>query len=179
MRCRRTCRTRCCPTPAYGCSPSTSARTGAPAGEAHYSVIFDDQLRLGDADRGFAFGGSTAAPDQVGDLVQRMVAGTADSDITPQLRSLGIGYVWVTGATTEEIARIDNTPALGTASGSETTTVWQLQPAVTRVTVAEGEQTTAVDALPPGGRAGRWLTAGSDSAKRSTRAGGPAPMVSP
>ena len=122
---------------------------GTPAGEAHYSVIFGDQLRLGDADRGFAFGGSTAAPDQVGDLVQRMVAGTADSDISPQLRSLGIGYVWVTGATTEEVARIDNTPALGTASGSETTTVWQLQPAVTRVTVSEGDQTTAVDALPP------------------------------
>jgi GT2 family glycosyltransferase len=122
---------------------------GAPAGEAHYSVVADDQLRLGDADRGFAFGGSTAAPAQVGDLVQRMVAGTADSDITPQLRSLGIGYVWVTGATTEEIARIDNTPALGTASGSETTIVWQLQPAVTRVTVTEGDQTTAVDALPP------------------------------
>ena len=122
---------------------------GTPTGEAHYSVVFDDQLRLGDADRGFAFGGSSAAPDQVGDLVQRMVAGTADSDISPQLRSLGIGYVWVTGATTEEIARIDNTPALGTASGSETTTVWQLQPAVTRVTVAEGEQATAVDALPP------------------------------
>jgi GT2 family glycosyltransferase len=120
-----------------------------PAGEAHYSVVFGDQLRLGDADRGFAFGGSTAAPDQVGDLVQRLVAGTADSDISPQLRDLGIGYVWVTGATTEEIARIDNTPALGTASGSETTTVWQLQPAVTRVTVAEGEQATGVDALPP------------------------------
>ncbi|HEU4547245.1 MAG TPA: glycosyltransferase [Microlunatus sp.] len=122
---------------------------GAPAGEAHYSVIFDDQLRLGDADRGFAFGGSTAAPDQVGDLVQRMVAGTADSDITPQLRSLGIGYVWVSGATTEEVARIDNTPALGTASGSEATTVWQLQPAVTRVRVTDGEQTAAVDTLPP------------------------------
>ena len=122
---------------------------GTPTGEAHYAVVSGDQLRLGDADRGFAFGGSTAAPDQVSDLVQRLVAGTADSDIAPQLRSLGIGYVWVTGATTEEVARIDNTPALGTASGSETTTVWQLQPAVTRVTVAEGEQATAVEVLPP------------------------------
>ncbi|HEY5788611.1 MAG TPA: hypothetical protein VIT65_27950, partial [Microlunatus sp.] len=124
-------------------------RAGTPNGEAHYAVVSGDQLRLGDADRGFAFGGSTAASDQVSDLVQRLVAGTADSDIAPQLRSLGIGYVWVTGATTEEVARIDNTPALGTASGSETTTVWQLQPPVTRVTVAEGEQATAVETLPP------------------------------
>ena len=119
------------------------------AGEARYSVIAGDQLRLGDADRGFAFGGSSDAPAQVGDLVQRLVAGTADSDITPQLRDLGIGYVWVSGASTEEIARIDNTPELGTASGSLTTTVWQLKPAVTRVTVAEGTQTAAVDTLPP------------------------------
>ncbi len=119
------------------------------AGEARYSVIAGDQLRLGDADRGFAFGGSSDAPAQVVDLVQRLVAGTADSDITPQLRDLGIGYVWVSGASTEEIARIDNTPELGTASGSLTTTVWQLKPAVTRVTVAEGTQTAAVDTLPP------------------------------
>ncbi|HEU5484486.1 MAG TPA: hypothetical protein VFU98_06235, partial [Microlunatus sp.] len=92
---------------------------------------------------------STVAPDQVGDLVQRLVAGTADSDITPQLRDLGIGYVWVSGATTEEIARIDNTPALGTASGNLDATVWQLQPAVTRVTVADGATGSAVDTLPP------------------------------
>lgn len=135
---------------------------GSPA-EAHYSVVAGDQLRLGDADRGFAFGGSVTAPAQIGDLVQRIVAGTADSDISPQLRSLGIGYVWVSGATTEEIARIDNTPALGTASGSDATTVWQLQPAVTRAVVAEGEQTTAVDTRPvvvgPGG-SGRELRLG-------------------
>ena len=129
--------------------------TGPSVAEAHYSVVAGDQLRLGDADRGFAFGGSVTAPDQIGDLVQRIVAGTADSDISPQLRSLGLGYVWVTGATTAETARIDNTPALGTASGSDATTVWQLQPAVTRVVVAEGDQTTAVATLPvvvpPGG----------------------------
>ena len=118
-------------------------------GVAHYSVIADDQLRLGDADRGFAFGGSTAAPAQIGDLVQGLVAGTADSDIAPQLRSLGIGYVWVHGASTEEIARIDNTPELGTASGNEEATVWQLQPPVTRVVVADGDQLTGVDTLPP------------------------------
>ena len=131
--------------------------------EAHYAVVAGDQLRLGDADRGFAFGGSTTAPQQIGDLVQRIVAGTADSDISPQLRSLGIGYVWVSGATTEEIARIDNTPALGTASGSDAITVWQLQPAVTRVVVAEGDQSTAVDALPvtvPPGGSGRELRLG-------------------
>ena len=126
------------PDPAYGA-----------VGVARYSVVAGDQLRLGDADRGFAFGGSTTAPAQIGDLVQGLVAGTADSDIAPQLRSLGIGYVWVRGATTEEIARIDNTPQLGTASGNPEATVWQLQPPVTRVVIADGQQLTGVDSLPP------------------------------
>ena len=68
-------------------------------GTARYSVLADDQQRLGDADRGFTFGGSVSAREQVDDLVVRLVAGTADSDINPQLTNLGIGYVWVTGQT--------------------------------------------------------------------------------
>ena len=82
-------------------------------GTARYSVLADDHLRLGDADRGFTFGGSVAAREQVDDLVVRLVAGTADSDINPQLTNLGIGYVWVTGANEDIKARIDNTPGLG------------------------------------------------------------------
>ena len=135
-------------------------------GVAHYSVVAGDQLRLGDADRGFAFGGSTTAPAQLGDLVQGLVAGTADTDIAPQLRSLGIGYVWVRGATTEEIARIDNTPQLGTASGNLEATVWQLQPPVTRLVVVDGDQLTGVDTLPP--------VVGSGGTARQLRLGEPA-----
>ena len=69
-------------------------------GTAHYSVLADDLVRLGDADRGLAFGGSATARTAVDDLVVRLVAGTADSDIVPQLSDLGIGYIWVTGAAT-------------------------------------------------------------------------------
>src|SRR5215203_3162137 len=107
-------------------------------GTARYSVLADDHLRLGDADRGFTFGGSVAAREQVDDLVVRLVAGTADSDINPQLTDLGIGYVWVTGANEDITARIDNTPGLGTASGNERGIVWKLQPAVARTVITDG-----------------------------------------
>ena len=107
-------------------------------GTARYSVLADDQLRLGDADRGFTFGGSIAAREQVDDLVVRLVAGTADSDINPQLADLGIGYVWVTGANEDIKARIDNTPGLGTASGNERGIVWKLEPAVARTVLIDG-----------------------------------------
>jgi GT2 family glycosyltransferase len=105
---------------------------------ARYSVLADDQVRLGDADRGFTFGGSLAAREQVDDLVVRLVAGTADADINPQLTDLGIGYVWVTGANEDIKARIDNTPGLGAASGNERGIVWKLEPAVARTVLVDG-----------------------------------------
>jgi hypothetical protein len=117
--------------------------------QARYAVLADDQIRLGDADRGFAYGASTAAPGEVEDLVLRLLAGTADSDIAPQLRDLGIGFLWVQGASEDERSRIDNTPGVGTASGSGPATVWQLQPPVTRITVRDQNAVAPVSGQPP------------------------------
>jgi hypothetical protein len=117
-------------------------------GTAGYSVLADDHLRLGDADRGFTFGGSVSAREQVNDLVVRLVAGTADSDINPQLTNLGIGYVWVTGANEDIKARIDNTPGLGTASGNERGIVWKLEPPVSRTVLVAGSERLPVGPSP-------------------------------
>ncbi len=130
---------------------------------AHYAVLADRQIRLGDADRGFTFGGSALARSTADDLVVRLVAGTADSDISTQLTALGIGYVWVLGAGDDERSRIDNTPGLGTASGNELGTVWQLQPPVARTTVADPTGLIPVSQLPvtvPPGSPDRQLRLG-------------------
>ena len=117
-------------------------------GSARYSVMADDHVRLGDADRGFTFGGSVLAREQVDDLVVRLVAGTADSDIYPQLSDLGIGYVWVTGASQDVKARIDNAPGLGTASGNDRGIVWKLEPPVARAVLLDGPTRTPVGPPP-------------------------------
>jgi GT2 family glycosyltransferase len=104
---------------------------------AAYTVLADEGQRLGAADRGFTFGGSVAADEQARDLVLRLVAGTADDDIVPQLRELGIGYVWLRDAGEDDKARIDNTPGLGAASGSDDDTIWQVDQGVTRVSLTE------------------------------------------
>ena len=139
---------------------------------ARFAVLADRQQRLGDADRGGTFGGSTAAQQEAGDLVVRLVAGTADSDITPQLTGLGVGFVWVRGATEEERARIDNTPGLGAASGDDGATVWRLEPAVSRGVLVDGGTRTPLAGstlvVPPGGE-GRQLRL-RDAADRRRRA---------
>lgn len=131
--------------------------------EVHFSVLADRQLRLGDADRGGPFEGSVVAAQQAQDLVVRLVAGTADSDIAPQLTDLGIAHLWVRGASEEQRARIDNTPGLGAASGDADGTVWQLEPPVSRSAVLDGTTRTPVVgpsfALAPGGE-GRQLLLG-------------------
>jgi GT2 family glycosyltransferase len=146
------------------------------AGQVKHAVIADNQIRLGDADRGFTFGGSVVARQQTQDLVIRLSAGTADAAIAPQLADLGIGYLWVTGADEEARARIDNTPGLGTASGNERSVVWRLEPAVTRAAVVEGESRTPVDSgVVPEGEAGRQLRIGeaADPRWRATLNGEP------
>ena len=135
-------------------------------GTARYSVLADDHLRLGDADRGFTFGGSVSAREQVDDLVVRLVAGTADSDINPQLTNLGIGYIWVTGANDDVKARIDNTPGLGTASGNERGIVWKLEPAVSRTVVVDGSVRLPIGSPPtpvPAGNQQRQLQIGESA----------------
>src|SRR5690606_18879215 len=113
-----------------------------------YSVVDQDQIRLGDADRGYVFGGSTAARTLATDLVMRLVAGTGDSDIAPDLAELGVGYVWVSGADAEELALIANTPGLGSASGNSRGTAWQVEPPVSRAVIVDGKSRIPV---PPDG----------------------------
>ncbi|SEQ00764.1 glycosyltransferase [Microlunatus flavus] len=130
-------------------------------GRVGFSVLSGRQgaPRQGDADRGFAFGGSQAAQADVTDAVSRLVAGSADADVAQRLRRLGVGYVVARGVDDEERARIGNTPGLGTASGTGGTVVWQLDPAVSRATVVPADPastepdvpvTRAPAAVPPG-----------------------------
>ena len=115
-----------------------------------YSVLAGDEgaSRQGDADRGFAFGGSGTARTDVADAVSRLVAGSADADVAQRLRALGVGYVVVRGADDEERARIGNTPGLGPASGNGAAVVWQLDPAVARAAVVPADPASTEPAVP-------------------------------
>ena len=84
-------------------------------------------------------------------VVLRLAAGTADSDIVPALRDLGIAYVWVSGATEAQQSKIDNTPGLGAASGNLDAIVWQVQPPATRESVGRRACCGSANRPTPGG----------------------------
>lgn len=139
-------------------------------GRADYSVVQDDQDRLGDAERGYAFGGSRAARAEVSDVVARLVSGSGDADLAGDLADLGVNYVWVGGADDDVRTRITNTPGLATASGSAAGDVWQLSQPTSRVRLVSGEQVTRL-ADPIGAADGVRIPA--SSLKRELRLGVP------
>ncbi len=140
---------------------SDQPQAGPGGGPVRYFVSEDDQARLGDAERGYAFGGNEQAPMLARGLVQRLVAGTADEQIGPELSQLGIQYLWVRGASNAERTLIDNTPGLGTASGNADFTAWQLESTAARNVVIPatgdaGDQAGGTGALAvPGRTSGR------------------------
>ncbi|MGO1971791.1 MAG: glycosyltransferase family 2 protein [Propionibacteriaceae bacterium] len=139
-------------------APDESADGGA----ARYFLLEDDQPRLGDAERGYALGMAAGAEDEVHDLVLRLVAGTADEQIAPDLSALGVAHIWVRGASTEQYSRIDNTPGLGTGSGDETGQVWSL-PTPSRHQVAVLDDTQAEAIAVPGRTEGTVTLPAADS----------------
>ena len=129
-----------------------------------WSLIAGDQLRLGDADRGLAFGGSGTMQQHTRGVVARLVAGNGDEQVADDLAGLAVGHVWVTGASEEQKSRINNTPGLGTASGDEIATVWTV-PQTTGRWVVTGDRPVVLDA--------RGAAAGADL----PAAGGPRQLV--
>ncbi|NNG20241.1 glycosyltransferase [Naumannella sp. ID2617S] len=110
-----------------------------------WSLLADDQLRLGDADRGLAFGGSPTMQERTRGIVARLVSGSGDERVAQDLADLAVGQVWVSGANEELKSRINNTPGLGAASGDESVTVWSVPQTRGRWTVT-GAQPIVLDA---------------------------------
>ena len=109
-----------------------------------WALLSDDLGRLGDGERGLAFGGSPDASALAGSVAQRVAVGAADERIVADLRRLGVGYLWVTGATTEQRAGISNVPGLGVGAVDDQGANW-IVPDSGRLLLLTGGQPTKVD----------------------------------
>ncbi|HQA77130.1 MAG TPA: hypothetical protein PLL50_02110 [Propionicimonas sp.] len=89
-----------------------------------WALLEDDFPRLGDSERGIAFSGSTAARDLAGSVAARLVGDSADDQILPDLVTLGVSNVVLTGGNGAQQLAIDNAPGLGQGTGNATQFVW-------------------------------------------------------
>lgn len=152
-----------------------------------WSLVSDDQLRLGSAERGYAFGGSTQAQAQLDSVTRRLVGGAADEDIARTLTRSGVGYVWVEGASPAQQVMIGSAPGLVQASGTTGARVWRLAEPTGRALVIAEDTAAPVDvtsqqphggvAQVPAGAAARTLvlTEPSDPRWQVTLNGQPLP----
>lgn len=110
----------------------------------HWSLVDGDQHRLGDADRGLAFGGSGSMQQRTASIVARLVSGAGDERVAEDLASVAVGHVWVRGATEEQRSRITNTPGLGAAAAIGDIAVWTVPGTVGRYAITGGPEARPV-----------------------------------
>ncbi|MCL1839097.1 MAG: hypothetical protein FWG47_07305, partial [Propionibacteriaceae bacterium] len=82
-----------------------------------WGLIENDYPRLGDAERGIAFGGDQTAEDFAASVVNRLITGSADDELVTDLVRLGVANVWVRSADEDVLLAINNTPGLEGATG--------------------------------------------------------------
>ncbi|WP_432558446.1 glycosyltransferase family 2 protein [Granulicoccus sp. GXG6511] len=127
--------------------PAATAATEAP----RWSLVADDQNRLGDADRGLAFAGSGSMQQRTSSMVARLVSGAGDERVAEDLASLAVSHVWARGATEEQRSRINNTPGLGAEAVLGETVVWAVDGTTGRYLITGGAEGMVVPARAFGG----------------------------
>ncbi len=133
-----------------------------------WALLEDDLPHLGDGERGLAFGGSGEAASLAASVAQRLAVGAGDERLVPDLHRLGVGHLWVRGATAEQRAAIADAPGLGVAALDDAGANWTL-PGSGRWVLVEADRRVTLDpAAPiPAGAAGRVLVVAEPAAAPS------------
>lgn len=127
-------------------------------GSVRWALVEGDFSRLGDAERGLAYGGSAAAKALAASVVSRLVGDTADEQIVPDLVRLGVSNVALDGGEGTQRLAINNTPGLGLGTGTAQHFVWPVpQSGIATVVDAESRMVTGDGQVIPDGGADRSL----------------------
>jgi hypothetical protein len=126
-------------------------RVGWALSEGHFA-------RLGDSERGLAFGGDPGAKALAASVVTRLVGESADEAIVVDLAKLGVSYVTLRGGEASQRISINNTPGLGLGTGTDAQFVWPVPTSAIAAVVDNGHTTITGNGeqVAPGG-AGRLL----------------------
>lgn len=142
-------------------------------GRAGWALLQDDQPRLGDQESGGLFAGSPDALALGGSVAGRLVGGSADASLLPDLRQLGVGHLWVRGSTPAQRVAIANAPGLGVGTGDARGWVWPVRDSARAMLLGGGlAKPLPSGADVPSGPAGRTLTLAEAGAPWQVRVSG-------
>jgi hypothetical protein len=122
-------------------TPGRTLALVASEGKVSWALVEADFFRLGDSERGFAFGGDLEARALAASVVTRLVGDSADDQILPDLVRLGVSYVTLAGGEASQRISINNTPGLGSGTGTDEQFVWPV-PASAVAVVVDGQTRT-------------------------------------
>ena len=126
------------------------------AGEIRWSLLEGDLPRLGEDERGLP---GTVEPQRglAASVVNRLLSGSADDQLSPDLARLGVGYVWLKGSDPELRTALGNVPGLGVGTGDDDGATWPVPDAARATIEAGGVQPTGDGATVPAGGESRQL----------------------
>lgn len=107
-------------------TPGRTLAMVADQGSVRWALVEGNFSRLGDSERGLAFGGDQDARALAASVVTRLVGDTADDQILPDLVRLGVSHVTLSGGEASQRISISNTPGLGAGTGTDAEFVWSV-----------------------------------------------------
>jgi hypothetical protein len=120
--------------------------------QVHWALLEGRFARLGDAERGIAFAGDITAKQLAASVAARLVGESGDDQLLPDLVTLGVTHVTLSGGDAGQRLAIDNVPGLGLGTGDPGLIVWPVPDSAIAV-LATTQGRTAVGqgaAIPPG-----------------------------
>ena len=126
------------------------------AGEIRWSLVEGDLPRLGEDERGLP-GTLDPARTLAASVVNRLLSGSADQQLSSDLGRLGVGYIWLKGGDSELRTAIGNVPGLGTGTGDDAGATWPVPNSAIATIDGDGLQVTGDGQPVAAGSAARRL----------------------
>lgn len=119
--------------------------------KARWSVVSSEQPQWGSAERD-PVSADPAIATSLRRIAQSVSSAQLDREAVQMLADLGVGHLWVRGASAEQIAAISNTSGMARAAVDDDTQVWTVTGLISRARVQAGSQSESLPAgqLPDG-----------------------------
>lgn len=90
-------------------------------------------------------------------LAQSIASGDVGENLASQLAALGIGNVWMRGASADTVSQVSNASGLTSATADATSTVWTVEGNPSRAWLVDGRTSTPLNGTVPSGSASRAI----------------------